>query len=233
MKKDIYNDTTYLANNPTWHEEDSAFKVAHIIKVLHAHAINFRSVCEVGCGSGEILVQMRRRFTEVGTWTGYDISRDAIAIAGRKVEGNLSFKLLDIAEESPDVNYDLMLVMDVLEHLENYFSFLDATASRSRYFMFHIPLDMSLWSLLREGILIESKRRVGHIHNFTEDFIKSILEDHGYTILYQSYTEPMFKVMSTKQKVVNALRSILHSISPRLCSKILGGYSIMLLAEHD
>ncbi len=86
---------------------------------------------------------------------------------------------------------------------------------------------------MREGILIESKKRVGHIHNFTEDFIKSILTDHGFKMVGQIYTEPVAKVQSFKQQIVNIFRNILHQISPRFCSKTLGGYSIMVLAEKE
>lgn len=231
MQKDIYNNQTYLSNNPTWHEEDAEFKADRIEKLLRKHSITFKRVCEVGCGSGEILVQLQNRFPEVSSWVGYDISNDAISIAEKKTNEKLTFELQDIAQVDSSVSYDLMLVIDVIEHLENYFSFLDTISEKSRYFVFHIPLDMCVWSLLREGMLIESKKRVGHIHNFTEDFIKSILNDHGFNILHQLYTEPVSKVQSYKQGIVNTVRNILFQINPKFCTKTLGGYSIMVLAE--
>lgn len=230
---DIYNDHTYLTNNPTWHEEDAIFKADRIERILRKHPIKFESVCEVGCGSGEILVQLQKRFPDAHKWIGYDISSDAIAIAERKSNENLTFELKDIQLVAKEINYDLMLIIDVIEHLDNYFNFLDSIVEKSRYFVFHIPLDMCLWSLMREGILIESKKRVGHIHNFTEDFIKSILNDHGFKIIGQIYTEPIAKVHSFKQQIVNVMRNILDMINPWLCSKTLGGYSIMLLAERE
>jgi len=232
MNQDIYNNQTYLQNNPTWHEEDAIFKADRIERLLMHHPIPFKRVCEVGCGSGEILVQLMKRFPDVSSWIGFDISADAIAIADKKTSDKLKFVLQDISIADNAEEYDLMLVIDVIEHLENYFSFLDSVSQRSRYFIFHIPIDMCVWSLLREGMLIESKNRVGHIHNFTEDFIKSILNDHGFKILYQIYTEPITKIKSFKQKVINNLRSILYRINPRFCTKTLGGYSIMVLAER-
>jgi len=230
MKKDIYNNQTYLQNNPTWHEEDAIFKTNRIVKLLSQHPVIFKSVCEVGCGSGEILVQLQKRFPDVNSWVGYDIATDAIAIAEKKSSDKLKFKLQDITLVDNSEQYDLMLVIDVIEHLENYFSFLDAILEKSRYFIFHIPLDMCVWSLMREGMLTASKNRVGHIHNFTEDFIKSILNDHGFNILHQLYFEPVVKVHSFKYKVINTLRRILYSISPKFCTKTLGGYSIMVMA---
>lgn len=233
MTKDIYNNQTYLQNNPTWHEEDARFKADRIEKLLKQHPVIFNRVCEVGCGSGEILVQLSKRFQHVSSWMGYDISADAIAIAQQKSNEKLKFELQDITLAEKSVNFDLMLVIDVIEHLENYFSFLDSISERSRFFIFHIPLDMCVWSLLREQMLIESKQRVGHIHNFTEDFIKSILTDHGFRILHQIYTEPVFKVKSFKQRLISSFRRILYGISPKFCTKTLGGYSIMVLAEKE
>lgn len=233
MIKDIYNNQTYLQNNPTWHEEDAIFKAGRIEMLLKQYPVPFNRVCEVGCGSGEILVQLSKRFHDVSSWVGYDISADAIAIAEEKRSEKLKFELQDITLADKSTTYDLLLVIDVIEHLENYFSFLDSIQERSRYFIFHIPLDMCVWSLLREQMLIESKQRVGHIHNFTEDFIISILTDHGFRILHQIYTEPVFKVKSFKQRLLSTLRSILYGISPRFCTKTLGGYSIMVLAEKE
>ncbi len=59
---DIYNDATYLNNNPTWHEEDAPFKAGKIAALLNNNHIDFKTVCEVGCGTGEILVQLAAQF---------------------------------------------------------------------------------------------------------------------------------------------------------------------------
>lgn len=232
-KSDIYNDNTYLNQNPDWHEEDAGFKVEHINKLLKIYPIKFERICEAGCGSGAILELLQRTYPENTDWIGFDISADAISIAKKKENKNLHFELQDIASAELRIQkFDLMLVIDVIEHIHNYFAFLDGIAPRSRYFILHIPLDMCVWSLMREGILIESKKRVGHIHNFTEDFIKSILADHGYSILGQLYTKPIFKVRSIKQSIINSIRKVLHFISPRFSAKTLGGYSILILAER-
>lgn len=59
---DIYNDNTYLKNNPDWHEKDAAFKADHIFKLLEKNPIQFETVAEIGCGSGEILVQLEQKW---------------------------------------------------------------------------------------------------------------------------------------------------------------------------
>lgn len=233
MAKDIYNDKTYLLNNSTWHEEDAGFKVDKIERLLKKYPISFKTVCEVGCGSGAILELLQKKYPDVTSWWGFDISKDAIEIAKKRENNSLKFEVVDITiPQANTLIFDVMLVIDVIEHINNYFAFLDGIADKSKYYIFHIPLDMCMWSLFREGILIASKKRVGHIHNFTEDFIKSILEDHGFRILAQQYTEPVAKVISFKYRVITIARKLLYFFSPKFCSKTLGGYSIMLLTER-
>ncbi len=229
--QDIYNDQTYLANNPTWHEEDAPFKAARIWRLLQRNAMAPGTICEVGCGSGEILVQLAAHLP-AARLTGFDISQDALALARPKQTDRLHFALHDLAQQPVAVRYDLLLVIDVIEHLPNYFQFLDGVARAATHTIFHIPLDLSLWSLLREPMLIESKNRVGHIHNFTEDFILSILGDHGFRVIDKIYTEPRYKHHSPKEKITQLLRAALYRVSPRLCSKLLGGYSLLVLAEN-
>lgn len=227
---DIYNDQTYLDNNPTWHEEDSFFKASKIIALLKKNNIEFETVCDVGCGAGEILIQLHKEFPSLKKLTGLEISNDIFSIAKAKETGTIYFELKDIKDV--DENFDLTLVIDVIEHLENYFSFLETIHSKSYYTIFHIPLDMSIWSLFREQMLIESKNRVGHIHNFTENFIINIIESKGFTVIDKLYTEPGFKHITSKQKIINGLRKFIFKINQRFCTKTLGGYSIMLLTKN-
>lgn len=227
---DIYNDETYLSNNPRWHEEGAPFKTERIMKLLQWNPVAFKTVCEVGCGSGEILVQLEKHLPKDVQFTGLDISKDAMAIAKKKETGKIKFELKDIAAE--EKKFDLILIIDVIEHIDNYFQFLDTIATKSKYTLFHIPLDLSVWSLFREKMLIESKERVGHIHNFTEDFILSILDDHGFELIDKLYTEPVFETPSFKQKFTNGIRKFLFLLNKRFATKLMGGYSIMVLCRN-
>src|SRR5205085_11039987 len=121
----------YLHNNPTWHEEDGPFKVSKIIKLLERNPIAFQTVCEIGCGSGEILVQLEPKLPGVTNLFGYDISKDAINIAKKKETDKIRFDVKDITSKNENCFYDLLLVIDVIEHVENYFDFLDGIVPKS------------------------------------------------------------------------------------------------------
>ena len=55
MEDSIYTDGQYIAKNPSYHIEDSPWKARQILKMLHRHDLPLRSVCEIGCGAGEVL----------------------------------------------------------------------------------------------------------------------------------------------------------------------------------
>ncbi|MDZ4665687.1 MAG: class I SAM-dependent methyltransferase [Bacteroidota bacterium] len=227
---DIYNNQDYLKKNPHWHQEDSAFKANFIHSVLEENKIAYTSVCEVGCGIGEVLIQLKKlNGSKAVSYSGYDISTNAIDMALKKNSG-IEFKCVDFTKENSTT--DVLLVIDVIEHLQDYFSFLKSISKKSKYTVFHIPLDMFVWSLFREQMLIESKERVGHIHNFSEGFILSILKDFGYTVISKRYTEPDYRSSSFKNGIVNGIKQILFKVAPRFTTKTLGGYSVLVLCKN-
>jgi predicted TPR repeat methyltransferase len=231
--KDIYNDQTYLSHNPTWGEEDAPMKADAIARLLSKNKITFRSVAEVGCGSGEILVQLEKKFPGAEKFYGFDISKDALQIAAKKESDKIHFEFFDLAEHNkPGIPFDILLVIDVLEHLPDYFSFLNGIHAKSTYTVFHIPLDMSVWSLFREKMLIESKKRVGHIHAFTEEFILDMLREKGFEVIDKIYTPPTFTHHSARQKIADVIRKMIFALNKKLASKTIGGYSIMVLTKN-
>lgn len=227
----IYNNHIYLNNNPSWHAEDAPFKSNNILQILKNKQIHIDKIAEIGCGSGEILVELEKKLPEVISFLGYDISKNAIEIASKKSNEKIHFKLINHADEIEKTS--LLLVLDVIEHIENYFEFLKSISEKSEYTIFHIPLDMCVWTLFREKMLIESKNRIGHIHLFTEDFIKEILTDFGFEIIDMQYTEPSYESNTLKQRITNQVRRILFYINPTFCTKTLGGYSIMILTKNN
>ena len=151
--EELYTSGVYLEKNPNWHVEESPWKVQHIMPMMKRQHLMPETVCEVGCGAGEILKQLQENMENECMFWGYDISPQAFELAKSRANERLQFKLADIRQEK-DVFYDLILVMDVIEHLENYFSFLREIKAKSHYKILHIPLDLSVQTVLRsEGLL--------------------------------------------------------------------------------
>ena len=113
----IYLDGEYLAKNPGWHIEESPWKAKQILRMLKKNHIVPRTVCDVGCGAGEVLKQLQESLDGECLFRGYEISPQAFEMCRSKANERLEFKMADLCREE-NVSFDLLLVLDVIEHIE-------------------------------------------------------------------------------------------------------------------
>jgi SAM-dependent methyltransferase len=228
----IYTDGTYLRQNPNWHQDDSAWKAGHIQALLARNGITEPgSICEVGCGAGEVLRVMSQRFPAATQFVGYDISPMAYAISQQKAGGNLSYKLGDVFDDS--VTFDVVMAIDVFEHVEDYFSFLRRLREKGKFKVFHIPLELTVQNVLRGRPLLDARRSVGHIHHFSTETAIAALEDTGYQVVDHFYTSGRTELpgLGWKSKMLKWPRRMVYRVSPSTAVRVLGGYSLMVLAR--
>jgi SAM-dependent methyltransferase len=228
----IYTDGTYLLHNPQWHADDSAWKAAHIARLLENNGVQPRSVCEIGCGAGEILVGLRERLPAGARFVGYDISPDAFALCSRKAGPDLEFRFGDLLVDDA-AHFDVVMAIDVFEHVEDCFSFLRRLRTKARYKVFHIPLELSALMVARARPLLDQRRAVGHIHHFSKETALALLEDTGYRVIDHFYTSGRTELggLGWKSKLLKWPRQALFRADPDAAARILGGYSLMVLAE--
>jgi SAM-dependent methyltransferase len=230
---DIYLNGAYFANNPDWDIADAKWKVAVIATLLKQNNLNVSDVIEVGCGAGENLVELAKLLPSIKKLTGYDISPQAIELAQKKISDRISFFNEDPAI-NPSVSTDLLLVIDVLEHIDDFYGFLRKLKTKSEHFVFHIPLDLSCRTILKPHVLLQQRQSVGHIHYFSKDLAEWALQDTGYEIVDWVYTRPVVDIepaRSFKRWVKKILRNLSFAVNKEWSVKRWGGYSIMILAK--
>jgi hypothetical protein len=227
----IYADGSYLGNNPTWHEQDSPWKAGQIKKIIEKNAINPSKICEVGCGAGEILNQLSGWYPSKQFY-GYEISPQAFALCNKKSTSNLAFLLQDLLEKDTEP-FDLVMAIDVFEHVEDCFGFLRKLKEKAEYKIFHIPLDLSVQSVLRSSPIIKSRKSIGHIHYFTKETALETLKDTGYEIVDYFYTAGSLELPNRgwKANLMKVPRKLAFAVNADLTVRILGGYSLMVLAR--
>jgi SAM-dependent methyltransferase len=231
LKKNIYTDGGYLDKNPLWHIDESPFKVKQILRMLQKNHLQPTIICEVGCGAGEVLRLLQEKMDNACRFWGYDISPQAMKMCERRANEKLQFKLADISREE-DTFFDLILVLDVFEHVEDYFGFLDGIRPKSDLKIFHIPLDLSVQAVFRKRGLLKRRELWGHIHYFTKETALETLKDAGYEILDYFYTPRGIELArETAHKIALLPRMICFSIHQDLTARILGGYGLLVLAR--
>jgi len=230
---DMYVNGEYFSNNPDWDIADAQWKTDVIIELIKRNKLSPKEVIEVGCGAGENLVELLKKAIRIEKMTGYDISPQAINLASKKATDRISFFNEDITGKE-NIHTDLMLVIDVVEHVDDYYSFLRKLKTKSDWFVFHIPLDLSCRTVMKPHVLLQQRQSVGHIHYYTKEMVEWALQDTGYEIVDWVYTKPVVDVQSTgsvKRLVKKILRNISFAISKDWSAKKWGGYSMMILAK--
>lgn len=228
---DRYLNGDYANKNPEWDSGDSPWKVARITELLARHGISPNSIVEIGCGAGGVLASLRGHFP-AASMAGFDIAPSLPAFWQEHEGSGIRFVVgdyLNCVEPVPD----LTLVLDVLEHLGNPIDFLDRLRSRAGMVIFHIPLDLSAVSVLREAPLLHVRHKVGHLHYFTKGLALAMLDEAGYEVVEACYTRAAFSVphRSLKTRLAGFVRRAAFDLLGDAGVRLFGGETLMVLAR--
>jgi SAM-dependent methyltransferase len=229
---DMYIDGEYLKHNPTWDVEDAPWKADLIFRMLQKHRLEPKTICEVGCGSGEILHHLQQRMPVSCEFTGYEISPQAYELCKQRTNERLCFLLKNFSDDD-DTSWDLILLIDLIEHLEDYFQFLREIKGKSQYKILHIPIEMFALSALYPQFLLGQRKKVGHLHYFSKDIALQMLRDLGFEIIDYSYTAgyALPRDYGLKDKLLKIPRWIFFPASNDLTVRVFGGYSLLVLVK--
>ncbi len=228
----MYTQGEYLEKNPTWHIKDSPWKAKQILKIVKKNNLQPNSICEVGCGAGEILYQLYIQMPIHVLFAGYEISPQAFELCQQRERKRLRFYLKNLLQDDKAF-FDIVLAIDVLEHIEDYFGFLRNLRKKGQYKIFHIPLELSVQTVLRSSPILKERQSAGHIHYFTKETALATLIDTGYEILDYFYTAGSIELpaKSFKSLLARLPRRIMFKLSKDITVRILGGYSLMVLTK--
>jgi len=223
---DRYRSGEYLEATPSWHLEDSPFKARQVLRMIGRAGLDPQSICEIGCGAGGILDQLQRRLGASVSLTGYDVSPQAHAISRQFRTERLQFVLGDaFADER---HFDLVLVMDVVEHVEDCFEFLRQTKHKGTHKIFHIPLEIFALGALRDTYLT-SWHKFGHLHRFSPSTALEALRYTGHEIVDYFYSAGAIETgTQLKTRVLNVGRRLLPE---HISARLFGGYSLLILTR--
>jgi SAM-dependent methyltransferase len=229
MRK-MYTDGDYLEKSQTWHVEDSAWKAQHIIKIINQNSIDPGTICEVGCGAGDILYQLYQTLPSTIEYSGFEISPQAYDLCKIRETDKIKYFMDDFC--NVEKYYDIILLIDVIEHVENLFDFLRNIKRKAKYKIFHIPLEMFVFNIMKEKNLSKGLHHPGHIHFFTKEIALEILRIEGYEIIDYFYT-PGFETCQPTllSKVMYVPQKIVYRLNSNLGIRIFGGSSLLILTK--
>lgn len=226
-----YTGRAYHEENPTWDVEDSPWKARQVQRLLSAHAVPAATIAEIGCGAGAVLAELRQSYPGAELY-GFDIAPALEHFWENYRHARIRFELGDFLSINTR-HYQVVLLLDVLEHLANPFDFLTRIRHAGDHFVIHLPLDLSAVSIVQEAPLLEVRNRVGHLHYFTKGLALALLADSGYTVVDCQYTGATFTApqRSWKTRLASAARFLAYAANKDLGVRLLGGETLIILAR--
>jgi len=221
----------YSSLNPDWDSIDSPWKAEQVLALFQHHRITPKSIVEIGCGAGCILTYLREKYPSA-TITGYDIAPQLSELWNSHAAADVRYVLGDYFEEKPPVP-DVILVLDVIEHLGDPFAFLTRLANHSNYVIFHIPLDLSSVSVFREKPLLYVRHKVGHLHYFTKSLAVVMLEQCGFDIIEARFTDAALTAPQRgwKTHIASFMRRMFYLFMGEAGVRLVGGQTLIVLAR--
>ncbi len=236
----IYEDQKYLSMNESWHVEDSPWKATQIVKLINENKCELditkvRTVCEVGCGAGEVLVQLSKHLPNEVKFSGYDISPQLRDMWKERESEKIEFICSDFLASTEQ--YDVLMFIDIIEHIEDYIGFLRKTKDRGHYKIFNFPLEIHAAKAILAQKFIDTRTKYGHIHYFNKDICLALLKELDFEVVDYFYASGAIDLSSTStsitplSRMARIPRILLSKISKDITAKLLGGYSLFVLAK--
>jgi 2-polyprenyl-3-methyl-5-hydroxy-6-metoxy-1,4-benzoquinol methylase len=227
---DVYRDGTYAAINPGCGAGNAVWKAGQVLRMIERAGLDPRTVCEIGCGSGGILAHLQEKLPDSVQFTGVEPMPEAFAKCAALSRERLKF-LHGTAADLTEC-FDLVLLLDVFEHVEDYMGFLRSVRPLGRQFIFHIPLDMTTQMVLRDEPIMRVRRCVGHLHYFSKNTALATLRDTGYEVQDWFYSNIANADYSTlRYRMMKLPRRLLMKVAPDFAVRLLGGNPMTVLAR--
>ncbi|MEM1195501.1 MAG: class I SAM-dependent methyltransferase [Pseudomonadota bacterium] len=222
-----YSDGQYLQQHQEWHSERSIWKGDQVLRGLKMADITPTTLCDIGCGAGLVLAHVSRHLPSVVHATGFEPSPDAPQ--HESSVGKIDYRREDAT--AFDGHFDLALMLDVFEHVNDPYGFLEKCSHLADIFVFHVPLDANCLTILRGGF--ERPRRVsGHLHYYTDVSARALLTDVGFEILYSDFTKSGWEGANRNPwSPLNMMRRALFSASEQTTSRLFGGVSYLIVCR--
>ena len=133
--------------------------------------LDVKSILDVGCGAGDNLAALN--LTGRYELAGVDVSQEAIDLAREKVP-DAQLHVLDVEREKLQQKFDLVMTVQVVEHIVDDMAALRNMAAMTRKYLFVSTL---------AGRMRASEVLTGHVRNYSAVELRRKLEAAGLEVL--------------------------------------------------
>jgi SAM-dependent methyltransferase len=161
----------YATPDHFWVKHRNAVFDRHFKTIVRAA----EKVGEVGCGNGLILSHLAQAYGKAAD--GFELNLHSLNLCP-KLPGNLY--IYDIFQRHPDLveQYDVLLLMDVLEHIEDEVAFLEAVQAHLKpggFLVIAVPARQHLFS--------SYDKAAGHLRRYSAQALRSVAVRSGFEVV--------------------------------------------------
>lgn len=145
----------------------------HTVKQLTqvVSSLDVQTILDVGCGAGDCLARLAD-FNRYAL-TGLDVSQEALSLAGARAP-SARFVRLDIEHEMLPTRFDLIMSVQVIEHLQDDQEAIRNMARMSRKYVLISTIG---------GPIYPSDRAIGHLRSYSQADLQRKMARAGLCVL--------------------------------------------------
>lgn len=138
-------------------------------------------VLDIGCGNGALAYDLAGKARTV---VGIDTNeKNRTAWVGRFARTNLEYRVADATTFSPDEHFDVVVLSNVLEHIEHRVEFLGRIKHLAPLFLIRVPMIDRDWiTLYKKELGLEYRLDTTHFTEYTLNQFTQELHDAGLAI---------------------------------------------------
>jgi ubiquinone/menaquinone biosynthesis C-methylase UbiE len=195
----VYHREVYNLEDDYWWFKSKRYLLVRTLRDLANYFGQEIRLLDSGCGTGANLREISKFFPSVGVEKYFD---GLLLCKNRSLNNVLNGQL----ERLPfkDESFDVVLAMDVLEHVDDDIEVLKElfrVSKKNGILITHVPAFMFLWS--DHDIAVSHKRRY-----ITEKFVKQ-LEKSNFKVKYINYRLCLFFILGILRKYLIKIKKII------------------------
>ena len=175
--------------------EDLEWKLPHLQEIIPFN-YSARTVVEIGCSIGHIIGNLKINGTNEFERFGFDVNSKHIEF-GRKLYPYVKF--YDHSAFDGEKRFDLLILCDILEHIQNDLEFLKSCRAMTDCLLVNIPLEKCFMARHRE---LGPETCDGHLRVYNLNSAEQLLLNAGFKIVSLNVVSYLGTYIS--QKIFNA-----------------------------
>lgn len=139
------------------------------------------TVLDVGCGNGALSYDVAKKAKKV---VGIDLNEKNVSFAKERYsEENIEYICGDALKDLPNEKFDVIIMSNVLEHIENRVEFLERLREKAAKFLIRVPMINRDWiTLYKKELDLDYRLDKGHFVEYTLESFEEELREAGLRI---------------------------------------------------